>query len=184
MMPAELAERLERDGYVLFPGYLEARQFGSCGLLQTLKATFYPPLASIANHWSDSHRYPERLADFHAQCRAAGQQQDLSRFTRLRATEHLPLRQCVTAFPLQLCGLLSRPGEDFSGGELLLTEQRPRQQSRPIVVPLRLGDIAIIPGGRRPVSGRQGHYPVSTRHAISRVRSGERLGLEVFFQLS
>lgn len=181
MMLAEMLEHLERDGYLLLPGYLHASQFGSCGLLQTLKTTFYPALAQIANHWCGEDRYPSQFADFHARCREAGRHDDPSRFTRLGAQQYLPLRQSLDAFPLHLCALFSRPGEDFSGGELLLTEQRPRLQSRPIVVPLGLGDIAIIPSGRRPVAGSKRHYQVGTRTAVSRVHGGERRGLELFF---
>lgn len=177
MTLADMLEGLERDGYLLIPDYLDPDQFGSSGLLHTLKATFYPPLARVANHWCGQDRYPPRLEDWHAGCREAGRHHDPSGFTRLRG--HLPLQQSPGAFPLHLCALLSTPGRDFSGGELLLTEQRPRLQSRPIVVPLRQGDIAIIPGGRRPVQ----HYQVTTRHAISQVRSGERLGLALYFDL-
>ena len=93
------------------------------------------------------------------------------------------MRHYPEAFPLHLCALFSRPGDDFSGGELLLTEQRPRMQSRPRVVPLRQGDIAIIPSAQRPVSGARGYYRVATRHGISRVQHGERRGLELFFDL-
>lgn len=179
MTLADMLAGLERDGYLLLPGYLDADRFGSCGLLNTLKTTFYPPLARIANHWSEQEAYPPQLAALQARCREAGRALDPSRYTHLREQEHQPLRQSPTAFPLLLCALLCTPGKDFSGGDLLLTEHRPRLQSRPIVVPLRRGDIAIIPAGRRPVR----HSRVTTRHAISRVRSGERLGLELFFDL-
>lgn len=191
MTPADLLERLDEDGFLILPGYLEQGRFGSTGLLHTLQATFYPALAEIANHWRARFdlpgRYPEQLLQFQAQCRDAGQHSDPSCFTRLNPQDYLPLRHRgadALAFPLQMVALLSAPGEDFSGGELVLTEQRPRMQSRPVVVPLRRGDIAILPSQRRPVAGGNGYYPATTRQAVSRVRSGQRLGLELYFHLS
>lgn len=191
MTPPDLLERLDEDGFLILPGYLENGQFGSSGLLHTLQATFYPLLAEVANQWrarfDQPGRYPEQFQQFQAQCRAAGQRHDPSHFTRLGEQDYLPLRHRgadMQAFPLQLSALLSSPGEDFSGGELLLTEQRPRMQSRPMVVPLRRGDIALFPCQRRPVAGGNGYYPVTTRQAVSRVRGGQRLGLEVYFHLS
>jgi hypothetical protein len=87
-----------------------------------------------------------------------------------------PLRQGVGVFPLQAVMLLSEPAVDFTGGECVLVEQRPRMQSRPMVLPLRCGDLAIIAAGRRPVQGRSGVVTMTTRHAISVVRSGRRVG--------
>ena len=87
-----------------------------------------------------------------------------------------PLRQDAGVFPLQVIKLLSAPGVDFTGGECVLVEQRPRMQSRPMVLPLRRGDVAIIAAGRRPVPGSRGVVTVSMRHAISVVRSGRRVG--------
>jgi len=188
MTPADLRERLEEDGFVVLPGDLHGAHFGSSGVLQTLQATFYPALADIANQWRARFglpgRYPAQLTQFQAQCQDAGQSHDPSRFTRLGEQDYLPLRHRgadALVFPLQMVALLSTPGEDFSGGELLLSEQRPRLQSRPVVVPLRRGDIALFPSHRRPVAGRNGDYPVTTRHAVSPVRSGQRLGLELYF---
>lgn len=105
-------------------------------------------------------------------------------FSRLAIGEYAPLRQSVgaaTSFPLQLVILLSSPGSDFSGGECVLTEQRPRMQSRPMVLPLAAGDVAIIAGARRPVRGARGDYQVNVSHAIGRVRGGERLGMACIF---
>ena len=102
--------------------------------------------------------------------------------TRLRAGDHQALHQSAEGaggFPLQLVVLLSEPGTDFTGGEFVMTEQRPRMQSRPMVLPLRLGDAALITVAHRPFKGASGYYRVNLRHAISRVRSGERLGLEL-----
>lgn len=98
--------------------------------------------------------------------------------------EHQPLHQFVGdgIFPLQLVALLSDPGQDFTGGELVMTEQRPRMQTRPIVVPLRQGDAAVIATSRRPHKGANGYYQVNLRHAISSVRKGRRLGMEILFE--
>ncbi|MFJ4375245.1 2OG-Fe(II) oxygenase [Pseudomonas japonica] len=190
MMPADLLERLDEDGFILLPGYLRDAHFGSWGLLRTLQATFYPALAEVANHWrarlDQPGRYPRQFSEFQAQCRAAGQAFDPSRFTRLGEQDYLALRHRgadTLAFPLQMAALFCAPGEDFSGGELLLSEQRPRMQSRPVVVPLRRGDIAVFPSHRRPVAGGNGYYPITTRHAVSRVRGGQRLGLDLYFHL-
>jgi len=84
-------------------------------------------------------------------------------------------------FPLQVVALLSEPGRGFSGGEFVMTEQRPRMQSRPMVLPLELGDAAVICTAERPVKGGNGYYRVNMKHAISRVRGGERIGMELSF---
>ena len=84
-------------------------------------------------------------------------------------------------FPFQLLVLLSEPGTDFSGGELVVTERRPRMQTRPLVVPLGLGDAALIPTAKRPVKGSHGYYSTDSKHGVSRVRSGARIGLELSF---
>ena len=100
---------------------------------------------------------------------------------RLREDEAHPLTHEMddAAFPLRLVALLSDPGQDFSGGEFVMTEQRPRQQSRPLVLPLGLGDAALIAAAHRPIRGAQGDYRATLRHAISRVRGGMRMGLEL-----
>ena len=106
------------------------------------------------------------------------------RLSRLREQDHHALHrgaEDADAFPLQLVALLSEPGIDFTGGEFVMVEQRPRMQSRPIVLPLKRGDVAIIPTGPRPFKGSAGHYRVTMKHAISRVRSGERFGLECLY---
>lgn len=103
---------------------------------------------------------------------------------RLRAPDYQALHQRDDAQPecaLQLVALLSEPGRDFTGGSFVLTEQRPRMQSRPLVLPLHQGDAAIIAVAQRPVQGRSGSYRVNLRHAVSRVHQGERLGLELIF---
>lgn len=153
-----------------------------------LRAAFYPPLAVLANRWSEqlrvSARYPIAHEEFVARCRAAGQTRPTPLLLQYGAGDYNCLHQdlygeCV--FPLQVAILLSQPGADFSGGEFIITEQRPRLQSRAEVVPLRQGDAVIFAGHHRPVAGIRGVYRVSLRHGVSRVRSGHRHTLGVIF---
>lgn len=178
---------LDREGFIVLPGLfgLEAP-----GLFGNLLSGFYPPLAQVANQWNGilqlPYRFPPQLPDFHTQCRAVGQQQALPQLTCLRKDEHLALGQDAEGehvFPFQLAGVLSAPGEDFTGGEFILTEQRPRMQSRPMVVPLQRGDLAVITTAHRPFKGSKGYYRVNMKHAISPVRSGERRGFLLSFHL-
>ena len=118
------------------------------------------------------------LSPLHARSRARERGPNLH---RLSAGEYQPLHPAEHGFPLRLIVLLSEPGTDFHGGELVITERRPRMQTRPIVVPLGLGDAAIFPAARRPVCGGPGFIDV--KHGISRVRSGERLALELSLRL-
>jgi hypothetical protein len=156
--------------------------------LAGLRDALYPHLATVANRWQQmlglDGRYPPTLQEFVRRQRAAGQARPLSHLSRLGPSDHMALHQQADGtqvFPLQLVGLLSAPGQDFTGGEFVMTERRPRMQSRPIVVALRQGDAALIATAQRPVQGHQGCYRVNLRHAIGRVRSGQRLGLELFF---
>ena len=129
-----------------------------------------------------SECYPDTLDAFLVQNRQARQVRPQSSLSRLREGDYQPLHQRSDGrrvFPLQLAALLSEPDKDFSGGEFVMTEQRPRMQSRPIVLPLRKGDLAIITVAQRPHKGTKGYYRVNLRHAISRVRSGERIGLDL-----
>src|SRR5690606_33721505 len=152
------------------------------------RTVFYRHLAPIANRWQESlgadYRYPDRLEAFLQRNREAGQAQPLSRLDRLVQGDYLALHQCTDGahvFPLQLVLLLSEPGEAFTGGEFVMTEQRPRMQSRPMVVPLGIGDAAVIATAGRPVRGGRTCYRVNLRHAISRVHHGERIGVELSF---
>ena len=152
------------------------------------RAAFYRQLAHVANRWNETlniaYRYPAELDEFLEHNRQAGQTQAQSHLNRLRADDYLGLHQRSHGehvFPLQVVALLSEPGQDFTGGELVLTEQRPRMQSRPMVVPLARGDAAIIATAQRPFKGSSGYYRVNLRHAISRVREGERIGMELSF---
>jgi hypothetical protein len=156
--------------------------------LETWRTGFYRHLAVIANRWNEilgiDGRYPAELDVFLQRNRKAGQTRAQSCLTRLGVEDHVSLHQRsdgAEVFPMQVIALLSEPGSDFQGGEFVMVEQRPRMQSRPMVLPLQLGDAAIITTAERPFKGTKRHYRVSVKHAISRVRAGERLGLELSF---
>lgn len=153
-----------------------------------LRQAMYPPLAAIANRWYAAMqlapRFPASHADFLARCHAAGQQRPTPLLLQYRAGDYNCLHQDLygeQVFPLQAAILLSAPGRDFSGGEFVLTEQRPRMQSRAEVVPLEQGDAVIFPVFHRPVNGARGVYRVNLRHGVSRLRSGVRHTLGIIF---
>jgi hypothetical protein len=129
-------------------------------------------------------RYPAQHAEFLQRCHAAGQTKPTPLLLQYGAGDYNCLHQDLYGehvFPLQVAILLSQPGTDFSGGEFVLTEQRPRMQSRAEVVPLRQGDGAVFPVHHRPVRGTRGVYRVNMRHGVSRVRSGRRHTLGIIF---
>lgn len=157
-------------------------------IIAELRSAFYPRLAPIANRWNAAMgldvRYPERQADFLARCHAAGQVRPTPLLLQYGADDYNCLHQDLYGehvFPLQVAVLLSEPGRDFTGGEFVLTEQRPRMQSRPEVVPLRQGDAVIFAVHHRPVQGTRGVYRVNLRHGVSRVRTGRRYTAGVIF---
>ena len=157
-------------------------------LVAGLRAALYPPLARIANRWAEALgtgiSYPGDHDDFLARCRGAGQTRPTPLMLRYEAGDWNALHQDVygeTLFPLQVAILLSEPGEDFTGGEFVLSEQRPRMQSRPEVVPLRRGDGIVFPVRERPVKGGRGWHRRNMRHGVSRVRSGLRFTLGIIF---
>jgi hypothetical protein len=156
--------------------------------IAALRASFYPPLAEIANHWNESldiaQRFPEKLDEFLARCHKAGQKKPTPLLLKYGPGDYNCLHQDLYGehvFPLQLAILLSDPGRDFAGGEFVLTEQRPRRQSRVEVVPLRQGEGVIFPVHHRPVAGTRGTYRVTMRHGVSRLRSGHRMTLGIIF---
>jgi uncharacterized protein len=156
--------------------------------LEMWRTVFYRHLAVVANQWADmlgvGSSYPAELGDFRQRNQQAGQVQAQSHLNRLGVEDYVALHQRSAGervFPLQVVALLSEPGKDFRGGEFVMTEQRPRMQSRPMVLPLRLGDAAIISTSERPFKGTRGYYRVNLKHAISRVRQGERIGVELSF---
>jgi len=156
--------------------------------VQQLRATLYAQLAPLANRWNErlriDTRFPETHAQFLARCHAAGQTRPTPLLLRYAAGDYNCLHQDLYGehiFPLQVAILLSRPQVDFSGGEFVITEQRPRMQSRAEVVPLGQGDAVVFAVHHRPVNGMRGTYRVNLRHGISRIRSGQRLTLDVIF---
>jgi hypothetical protein len=157
-------------------------------LVEGFRTALYPRLAPIANHWNAlmkiGVRYPARHADFLALCHKAGQARPTPLLLQYGTGDYNCLHQDLygdLAFPLQVAVLLSEPGRDYSGGEFVLTEQRPRMQSRPDVVPLRQGDAVAFAVHHRPVAGTRGTYRVNLRHGVSRVRSGRRHTLGIIF---
>jgi hypothetical protein len=158
------------------------------GLIECLRTTVYPVLVPIANRWnsamSNPVRYPAKHADFVRRCHQAGQTKPTPLLLQYGAGDYNALHQDLYGehvFPLQLAILLCEPGKDFTGGEFVMTEQRPRRQSRPIVLPLRQGDGAVFAVNNRPVQGTRGVYRGMLRHGISRIRSGHRHTVGIIF---
>ncbi len=157
-------------------------------LLAGLRTSVYPHLAPIANRWSSAMRldvsYPDKHLDFIERCHKAGQTKPTPLLLQYGVDDYNCLHQDLYGehvFPLQLAILLSAPGADFTGGEFIMTEQRPRMQTRPMVVSLRQGDGVIFAVHNRPVHGTRGTYRVNLRHGVSRVRSGQRYTVGIIF---
>jgi hypothetical protein len=157
-------------------------------LIAEMRPVLYERLRDIANRWNEAMgidiRYPEKHEAFLKRCHAAGQTRPTPLLLQYEADDYNCLHQDLYGehvFPLQVAILLSEPGRDFTGGEFVLTEQRPRMQSRPEVVPLAQGDAVAFAVHFRPVQGTRGSYRVNLRHGVSRVRSGHRHTLGVIF---
>ena len=157
-------------------------------LIAALRPALYARLQGIANRWNEAMgidiRYPERHEAFLKRCHDAGQLRPTPLLLRYESGDYNCLHQDLYGehvFPLQVAILLSEPGRDFTGGEFVLTEQRPRMQSRAEVVPLRQGDAVAFAVHHRPVQGTRGAYRVNLRHGVSRLRSGYRFTAGVIF---
>lgn len=156
--------------------------------VEGLRSALYPPLVPLANRWCErmnlDTRFPAAHADYLARCHAAGQTRPTPLLLRYGPGDYNCLHQDLygdEVFPLQVAVLLSAPGRDFTGGEFVLTEQRPRMQSRAEVVPLCQGDAVVFAVHHRPVQGSRGSYRVNLRHGVSRLRSGQRHTLGIIF---
>jgi len=157
-------------------------------IVAALRPALYAQLVPIANRWNEAMkmavRYPDTHAEFIKRCHAAGQNKPTPLLLRYGADDYNCLHQDLYGehvFPLQVVVLLSEPDQDFTGGEFVLTEQRPRMQSRASVVPLAKGDAVIFAVNSRPVTGKRGNYRVKLRHGVSALRSGNRYTLGIIF---
>jgi hypothetical protein len=157
-------------------------------LVAELRQALYPQLAPFANRWHErlglDPRFPGTLDAYLKRCHAAGQERPTPLILKYEAGDYNCLHQDLygeLVFPIQATVLLSKPGEDFIGGEFLLVEQRPRMQSKGEVVPLGQGDAVLFAVNSRPVAGARGDYRVTMRHGVSRLRSGQRFTLGIIF---
>ena len=158
------------------------------GRIEKLRTVLYPHLATIANDWQvksgNTARFPDAHADYIARCHKAGQTRPTPLLLRYGPGDYNCLHQDLygeEVFPLQVAILLSEPGTDFTGGEFVLTEQRPRMQSRVMVVPLGKGDGVCFAVNNRPVKGTRGIYQVKMRHGVSKLHTGQRFTLGIIF---
>jgi uncharacterized protein len=156
--------------------------------VSALREALYPRLVPLANQWHErlrlEPRFPPSLAEYLARCHAAGQQRPTPLILKYEAGDYNCLHQDMYGehvFPVQATVLLSRPGQDFAGGEFLLVEQRPRMQSKGEVVSLGHGDAVLFAVNHRPIAGARGFYRAGMRHGVSRLHSGQRFTLGVIF---
>jgi uncharacterized protein len=156
--------------------------------VEDLREAFYPPLSAVANDWAEKlgqrEAYPGTLQEFLEICHEAGQVRPTPLILRYEEGDYNALHQDVygeVGFPFQVLTVLSRRGEDYTGGESLLVTQRPRAQSVGEAITLEQGEVLVFPNKHRPVEGKRGHYRVNVRHGVSPLRSGERYALGVIF---
>lgn len=157
-------------------------------MISELRSSFYVRLVAVANRWNSemdiAGRFPAKLADYLACCHAAGQMRPTPLLLKYGPNDYNCLHQDLygeQVFPLQIAILLSAPMDDFTGGEFVITEQRPRMQSRPEVISLCQGDAVVFAVAQRPVRGKRSVYRVNLRHGISRIRTGQRITAGLIF---
>ncbi len=186
--PAAFRKRVVMEKHGYGRGEYQYFAYPLPDLVAALRAAFYPRLVPIANRWHEAMgidvRFPDDHAAFLRRCHDAGQVRPTPLILKYGAGDYNRLHQDLYGehvFPLQATVLLSKPGEDFSGGEFVLTEQRPRMQSRAEVVPLDRGDAVIFAVRHRPARGPRGYHRVALRHGVSPLRSGSRYTLGLIF---
>jgi uncharacterized protein len=183
---SDVSERIERLDWQQISNELDQQGYGILGGL--VRSEEYSHLQPIANHWNEvmeiNVQYPKEHSQYINRCLKAGQLKPTPLLLQYGPGDFNCLHQDLYGehvFPIQVTVLLSQPGRDFTGGEFLLVEQRPRMQSRAEVVPLRRGDAVAFAVHHRPVHGKRGPYRVNLRHGVSRVRSGCRSTLGIIF---
>jgi hypothetical protein len=186
--PGAFRRRIVMQRHAYGSGEYQYFRYPLPGIVDALRRAIYPRLAPIAENWGQRLRepglFPPILDDYLAECHRAGQERPTPLMLKYGPGDYNRLHQDLygpLVFPLQLTVLLSDPQADFTGGEFLLVEQRPRVQSRGEVVPLRQGEAVIFPVHHRPVEGARGAARVTMRHGVSRVRSGGRYTLGIIF---
>jgi len=186
--PQRFRKRIDMARHGFGRGQYQYFAYPLPGLVQDLRTQLYTRLAPVANRWRRAMRldaaFPDAHADYLARCHAAGQSLPTPLILRYGSGDYNRLHQDLygeLVFPLQVAVLLSDPRSEFTGGELVLTEQRPRMQSRADVVPLAQGEAVVFAVNERPVQGTRGSFRVRMPHGLSRVRSGERYVLGLIF---
>ena len=185
---ARFRSRIEMARYSFGRGEYKYFNYPLPEIVQHLRASIYPQLAPLANQWAErlgnKIRYPEQLSDFIARCHRAGQKRPTPLLLKYHAGDFNCLHQDLygeIVFPFQVTFFLSQRGKDFEGGEFVLAEQRPRQQSRVEALNPNQGDAVVFAVHHRPVRGARGYYRANLRHGVSTVRSGERYTLGIIF---
>jgi uncharacterized protein len=185
----QFRSRIDMERYGFGRGEYKYFNYPLPPIVQQIRSSFYPHLAPLANEWlarlgSKRPRYPKTLAEFIEQCHRAGQKRPTPLTLKYGAGDFNCLHQDLygeIVFPFQVTFFLSERGKDFTGGEFVLAEQRPRKQSRVEVLSPSQGDAVIFAVHHRPVQGSRGYYRANLRHGVSTVRSGERYTLGIIF---
>ena len=179
--------RIEMSRYAFGQGEYKYFTYPLPEIVQQLRSSIYPQLAPLANRWSErlgGDKYPEKLSEFIELCHRSGQKRPTPLLLKYGAGDYNCLHQDLygaMVFPFQLTFLLSQQGTDFTGGEFVLAEQRPRQQSRVEVLLPEQGDAVVFSVHHRPVQGARGYYRANLRHGVSSVHSGQRYTLGMIF---